>query len=46
MRSYRSGGTPWAVLISPDGDVLYNDFGIDPDGAVDFLRKAIDKLEA
>jgi thiol-disulfide isomerase/thioredoxin len=46
MRSYRSGGTPWAVLISPEGEVLYNDFGIDPDGAVAFLKKAIDKLES
>ncbi len=45
MKSYRSGGTPWAVLVSPDGDVLYNDFGIDPEGAVTFLKKAIKKLE-
>ena len=44
MRSYRSGGTPWAVLVSPDGDVLYNDFGIDPDGAVAFIKKAIEEL--
>lgn len=45
MRSYRSGGTPWAVLISPEGDVLYNDFAIDPDGSVAFLKRAIKELE-
>ncbi len=44
MRSYRSGGTPWAVLISPDGKVLYNDFSISPDSAIAFLKKAIAKL--
>ena len=44
MRTYRSGGTPWAVLISPEGEVLYNDFGINYDGAVTFLHDAIEKL--
>jgi len=44
MRTYRSGGTPWAVLISPEGEVLYNDFGINYDGAVTFLHDAIENL--
>lgn len=35
MTSYRSGGTPWAILISPDGKVLYNDFGIDAGATID-----------
>ncbi len=45
MRSYRSGGTPWAVLISPDGEVLFNDFNINLEGAIAFLKKAIEELE-
>ncbi len=44
MVSYRSGGTPWAILISPDGIVLYNDFGIDSQGAIDYLRTEIAAL--
>ncbi len=46
MSSYRSGGTPWAVLISPEGEVLFNDFNINLKGAVAFLHEAIEKLEA
>ncbi len=44
MKSYRSGGTPWAVLISPEGKVIYNDFSISPESAIAYLKKAIDKL--
>lgn len=39
MMSYRTGGTPWMILISPDRQVVYNDFGIDADKAINFLRK-------
>ena len=39
MRDYRTGGTPWMVLISPDRRVLYNDFGIDADKAIAFLSR-------
>lgn len=41
MRTYRSGGTPWAVLISPEGEVIFNDFNISPEGAIKFLKKAL-----
>ena len=26
MRHYRSGGTPWVVIIDPAGTVAYNDY--------------------
>jgi len=42
MSRYRSGGTPWTVLIGPDGRVKYNDFHISPEAAV----KWIDLLKA
>lgn len=44
MKSYRSGGTPWAVLISPDGDVIFNDFSINPESVISFLKKSIQEL--
>lgn len=39
MIDYRTGGTPWAILIEPGGTVVYNEFDIDPDKAIDFLRR-------
>ena len=29
MTAYRSGGTPWFVVIAPDGRVVYDGFGLD-----------------
>ncbi len=46
MRSYRTGGTPWAILISPDGYVIYNDFSIDADSTIAYLQGEIEKLKA
>jgi len=31
MRSYRTGGTPWTVIVGPDGIVRFNDFHIEAD---------------
>ncbi len=45
MIDYRSGGTPWAVLISPTGKVIYNGFSINPESAITFLKKEIKKVE-
>ncbi len=44
MINYRTGGTPWVVLISPQGRVLYNDFGMDGDSAVAYLSSEIAKI--
>ncbi len=46
MRNYRSGGTPWLVLISPDGKVLFNAFHINVDSAIAYLKSEIGKLSA
>ncbi|MCH2133470.1 MAG: redoxin family protein [Phycisphaerales bacterium] len=40
MRSYRTGGTPWTIIIDRDGVVRYNDFHISPDQG----QKLIDEL--
>jgi len=39
MTAYRTGGTPWMILISPEREVVYNDFGIDADRAIEYLNK-------
>ncbi len=31
MRAYRTGGTPWTIIIDKDGIVRYNDFRITPE---------------
>lgn len=40
MRDFRSGGTPWLVIIGPDGTVVSDGFRIEPARAV----KVIDEL--
>ena len=46
MRSYRTGGTPWTILIDPEGTVIFNDFHIDPARAVPAIRGLIEKARA
>jgi thiol-disulfide isomerase/thioredoxin len=38
MQSYRTGGTPWVVIIDPSGTVVFNDFHIDIDKLIAFLQ--------
>jgi thiol-disulfide isomerase/thioredoxin len=38
MQSYRTGGTPWVVIIDPSGTVVFNDFHIDIDKLINFLK--------
>lgn len=41
MADYRTGGTPWTVIIDPKGIVRFNGFHISPDqarGIIDSLR--------
>ncbi len=40
MLEYRSGGTPWVIIIDSKGQVAYNQFHIEKDSAF----KLIDKL--
>jgi hypothetical protein len=41
MRSYRSGGTPWTVIIDPDGWVAYNHFHIEAESAAALIEKLL-----
>ena len=38
MQDYRTGGTPWFVIIAPDGRVVLNGFQLDPEALVRVLR--------
>lgn len=38
MEAYRSGGTPWFVVIAPDGRVVYDGFQLDAESLVQALR--------
>jgi len=38
MTNYRTGGTPWVVLINPDGVVVFNGFHINIDKLISFLK--------
>lgn len=41
MRSYRTGGTPWVVIIDREGRVQFNDYHVKPAQA----EKIIDRLK-
>lgn len=38
MADYRTGGTPWFVVIAPDGKVAFDGFQIDADRLIKALR--------
>jgi hypothetical protein len=37
MLDYRTGGTPWMILISPQRKVVYNNFNINVDKVIEYL---------
>ena len=45
MYNYRSGGTPWFIVIGVGGSVVYNDFQIDAEKAVIVLRELAEEGE-
>ena len=38
MEDYRTGGTPWFVVIAPDGTVVLDGFQLHPDALIRVLR--------
>jgi thiol-disulfide isomerase/thioredoxin len=46
MSNYRTGGTPWTIIIDRDGHVRYNDFHVDPDYAMTLIDKFKQKQPA
>ena len=45
MKDYRSGGTPWAVVIDPTGRVAYNGFHIQADEAKALIDRLVGNLD-
>ncbi len=41
MRKYRTGGTPWLIVIAPDGNVVFNDFHVNTDKLIAFVREQV-----
>ena len=39
MRDYRTGGTPWTVIVDPEGVVRFNDFTIEKDAAIALIDR-------
>ena len=39
MIDYRTGGTPWMILINPQREVVYNDYSINADKAIEYLHQ-------
>ena len=41
MQKYRTGGTPWIIVIAPDGRVVFNDFHVNADKLISYVREAV-----
>jgi thiol-disulfide isomerase/thioredoxin len=46
MKDYRQAGTPWIVLIDPQGVVRFNDYRIEPDKAEQMIEEMLSSQEA
>lgn len=45
MRDYRTGGTPWQVLINPEGRVIFDGFHVDTGKAIAYLRERVEEMK-
>ncbi|MFQ6021865.1 MAG: peroxiredoxin family protein [Acidiferrobacterales bacterium] len=41
MRRYRTGGTPWVIIIDPSGRVIFNDFHVDAGKFIKYLHSQL-----
>lgn len=41
MANYRTGGTPWIILISPSGAVIYNHFHVRPEDIINHVAEHV-----
>ena len=41
MKNYQTGGTPWFVFIDQDDNIVYADFHLNPDAAIEYLKKSV-----
>lgn len=45
MSRYFTGGTPWLILISPEGTVVYNHYHVDSGKLIEFVAEQVDATE-
>ena len=38
MTNYRTGGTPWFIFIDQRDNVVFSDFHLNPNAAIEFLK--------
>lgn len=38
MQNYQTGGTPWFIFIDTHDNVVFSDFHLNPDAAIEFLK--------
>lgn len=38
MRDFRTRGTPWIILVSPSGHIVYDNFHINIDALIDYFK--------
>lgn len=38
MNHYRTGGTPWFILVDQEGTVIFNDYHLNTDKAIEYLK--------
>ena len=41
MIKYRTGGTPWLILINPRGIVVFNGFHVNPEKLIEYVKSQI-----
>ena len=41
MRDFRTGGTPWHILIDPQGHVVFDGFSLNTDAAIAHIRSEL-----
>lgn len=41
MREYRTGGTPWMVIVAPNGQVVYNEYHINAEKFIEYLKQQL-----
>ena len=44
MKDYRSGGTPWVVIIDKSGKVVFNDFNLEVKDAIKTLKPLLEEI--
>ena len=41
MQGYRTGGTPWLILIDPEGVVVYNNFHVKTESLIEYVESQL-----